>query len=748
MHRSDWKSLSGWKSLPILIGLVLAAGCGSESVTSHPRDAGPSSASDVAAADTTGTSSRMDAADTPWTTPVDAADSSLLSADASIDVPTPVDTSMPAVDASTGLDSGKPVDVHLPNPSSKRVIIFVWDGLRPDSVDATLTPRLAAMASKGVWFADNHSTYPTFTMMNAASFATGNFPAGTGFYGNSLWQEGLTGTDSAGATVDFNQPVFTEDYQILLDLQSYYGGKVLLIGTLFQAAQKAGLVTATVGKSGAAFLQDIAEGGYILDEKFAYPLAFAKELQAGGYALPRLTPNAYAAGSITLASNNGDPTASPGRTNFGDNSTSDPTDQTGSPYDKAHSYMMGVYLDVILAQKAPDLSLVWFRNPDSTEHAYGPGTANYRDALKSQDDLLGKLLDKLTALGIAGSTDVIVVSDHGHSTVSGPLAMFPLRGVKPDPSGTGHTWGDVDPNGFSASGDVRLAHLLTQAGFVAYDGVNCTFDPTMSGIMADGTPLYPIKYDTDGSICGTVNKRYNTPAYWVPAGPLPAKAIVIAANGGSDYLYVPDHDATTVASAVRLLQSREEYGAIFVAGRYGSLPGTLPLDSAKLEDTAGRSPDVVASFDYDETAVVQGMKGIEFESAQNYRGMHGTFSPIDVHNTLVALGPRFKSATQDTLPSGNVDVAPTVATILGLSLPSAAGRSLDEALVGGKAITDYTVAATNVAPATSATGLSMVTPTNTADPGKTTYTFQLKVKDLMIGAQTYRYFDSAKASRQ
>jgi len=724
--------------LPYVLAVVVwtfAAGCGDDVGVKLPVEAGaeanhpgspeagdkPSPSVDAVAADVPSVDGPP--IDAPW-----------VGGDAAADVPGPFDA---------------PVDASTANPNTKRVIIFVWDGLRPDSVDTTNTPRLAALAGKGVWFADNHATYPTFTMMNSASLATGNFPGATGFYGNNLWQEGPTGSDSAGGVVDFNQPIFTEDYQILLDLQSYYGGKLLLVGTLFQAAQKAGLTTATIGKSGAAFLQDIGEGGFILDEKFAYPLSFAKELQAQGYALPQLTPRAYSAGSLTLATTNGDPTAVPGRKNLPDNSTSDPTDQSGTPYNSAHSYMMGVYLDVILAQKGPELSLIWFRNPDSTAHAYGPGTYDYRDALKSQDELLGRLLDKLDALGMAASTDVIVVSDHGHSSVSGPLSLFPLRAVNPNASPLGIAWGDVDPNGYSVSGDVRLAHLMSQAGFIAYDGIGCTFDPAMSGVTADGKPLYPIKSDDDGSICQVVHKRYNTPAYFVPSGPLPPKTIVIAANGGSEYLYVPDHDATTVASAVEFLQSREEFGAIFVASRYGNLPGTLSLDQVKLEDTAGtRRPDIVASYDFDETAVVQGMKGIEFESAQNYRGMHGTFSPIDVHNTLIAVGPRFKAGMQDTLPSGNVDVAPTVAAILGLSLPEAAGRSLDEARLDGKATTDYTVTPSVLTPAAAATGLSMVLSTNVSDLGKASYTFRLKVKDLTIGSRTYRYFDSAKATRQ
>src|SRR5581483_3017725 len=138
----------------------------------------------------------------------------------------------------------------MTTPPSHRVIIFVWDGLRPDSITQTDTPNLYALKTGGVDFSDNHSTYPTFTMMNAAAFATGSFPGTTGFYGNTLWQQGPTGNTSAGTPADFVDPIFTEDYGILQDLDAYYNNQLLLVGTLFQAAQGAGLTTAAVGKSG------------------------------------------------------------------------------------------------------------------------------------------------------------------------------------------------------------------------------------------------------------------------------------------------------------------------------------------------------------------------------------------------------------------------------------------------------------------------------------------------------------------
>src|SRR5919199_1432697 len=98
---------------------------------------------------------------------------------------------------------------HAPGPPASapraRVIVFVWDGLRPDAITRAETPNLHALREEGVEFADHHSTYPTFTMVNAASLATGSRPGRHGFFGNVLWHPGPEGRDSAGKPVDFNR---------------------------------------------------------------------------------------------------------------------------------------------------------------------------------------------------------------------------------------------------------------------------------------------------------------------------------------------------------------------------------------------------------------------------------------------------------------------------------------------------------------------------------------------------------------
>jgi hypothetical protein len=63
------------------------------------------------------------------------------------------------------------------------------------------------------------------------------------------------------------------------------------------------------------------------------------------------------------------------------------------------------------------------------------------------------------------------------------------------------------------------------------------------------------------------------------------------------------------------------------------------------------------------------------------QGMHVSLSRYDVANTLIAAGPSFKKGLVNELPSGNFDVAPTVAHIMGIKPQQPMdGRILVEAL--------------------------------------------------------------------
>ena len=55
-------------------------------------------------------------------------------------------------------------------PRKRNVIIFVADGLRYGSVNATDTPAFWKVRTEGVNFANSHSVYPTLTMPNSQRF--------------------------------------------------------------------------------------------------------------------------------------------------------------------------------------------------------------------------------------------------------------------------------------------------------------------------------------------------------------------------------------------------------------------------------------------------------------------------------------------------------------------------------------------------------------------------------------------------
>src|SRR5262245_39640324 len=270
-----------------------------------------------------------------------------------------------------------------------------------------------------------------------------------------------------GSIIDFSSPAFIEDFGVVEAVRDSYQGRLTLVPTMLEAAQAKGLTTAAVGKFGAAFIQDYKRGGIILDEDAAMPLGFAKELQQAGYPLPRNSPNAYEAGALTLASDNGDPTASMSVQRLKDGQTGDPLDCSGALSRRGFAYLTDVFVNHILPNKKPDLTIFWSKEPDATNHAYGQETCNSIDATRMNDEILGRVVEKLRQLGWEASTDIIITQDHNHSTVSGDVAYFPLRAI------ADRGIGAVSREGYSVSGFVRTAELLNRDGLKAFDGAAC-----------------------------------------------------------------------------------------------------------------------------------------------------------------------------------------------------------------------------------------------------------------------------------
>jgi arylsulfatase A-like enzyme len=67
------------------------------------------------------------------------------------------------------------------------------------------------------------------------------------------------------------------------------------------------------------------------------------------------------------------------------------------------------------------------------------------------------------------------------------------------------------------------------------------------------------------------------------------------------------------------------------------------------------------------------------------KSSHGALSPYDMHATFIANGPSFRESVTSTIPTGAVDIMPTVLSLLGIDVPDGLdGRVLGEALRGGQ----------------------------------------------------------------
>ena len=268
----------------------------------------------------------------------------------------------------------------------------------------------------------------------------------------------------------------------------------------------------------------------------------------------------------------------------------------------------------------PALSVLWLGEPDLTQHESAPGAPAALAAIKSADENLAAVLSALDQRDARGRTDVFIVSDHGFSTIKR---------------------------------SVDLRRILNDAGFTA--------------------KIEELRIAKDGnqSAGGIRDKtEFNDQ-------PNPGD-IMLAANGGSVLFYVVGHDKKLIRRLVEFLQQSDFAGVIFTKE---PMEGTFGLTQALIQ--RGDAPDVVMAFRWTDLQNQFGVTGeidADWQRAAG-KGTHATLSRFDMHNTLIAAGPDFKRGQTDDLPTGNVDLVPTILQILGIKVPHQMdGRILSEAV--------------------------------------------------------------------
>ncbi len=453
--------------------------------------------------------------------------------------------------------------VALPSPllaagKASRVVVVVWDGMRPDFVTEETTPALFGLAREGVTFARHHPVYVSSTEVNGTALSTGVYPE----------QSGLIGNKEFRPQINPSRSIQMESLAAIRAGDLLTANHFLSVPTLAEILHSRGLTTAVCGAKGVALLLDRADRsspslgetvfeGHVLPESLV-----SKVTDSCGPFPPVSLPKAGRDAWTTLA-----------------------------------------LTTPIWDTQVPPFSVLWLSEPDHSQHETGPGSPTSLKAIRSSDRNLARVLEELDKRNLRDSTDIIVVSDHGFSTIS----------EKTD-----------------------VASVLNEHGFHAYRQL--------------------------------------------PASPVPDDSIFVVGNGGSVFFYVVGAKKGAVQRVAHFLQSQPFAGVLFARDH---VEGAFSLEEARINSPS--APDLVLSLRWRSDRSTNGTPGLLNSDYSQYgpgQGMHGSLSPFDMHNTCVAAGPDFRKGFVDNLPTGNIDITPTVLWILGVQPPGKlSGRVVEEAFI-------------------------------------------------------------------
>jgi hypothetical protein len=536
------------------------------------------------------------------------------------------------------------------NATPHNLILFVPDGLRALIVTTQSAPAMAAVRDKGVNFRNSHSMFPTFTMANASALSSGHYLGDTGTFSNTIYT--AFSSAPAGDTV----VPFIENDAVLGDIDAHFNGDYLDEETILKMARGKGFSTAAIGKVGPTLIFDHTDR---VDGPGAAHSIVVDDSTGSKTGVPLSDEIKDALTKANL------PLTTPGR---GDNGKTGDAKTPGTTVANVaqQAYFADIASKVVLpmfkARAKPFVLVYWSRDPDGSQHNQGdslntvtPGINGPTSmaGIKNADDNLAQLRKALDDLGLAATTDIIVSADHGFSTISKQSKTSPSAKVSYD-----DTPKDFLPMGFLA---LDLAKALDLP----------LFDPNdKNAAVGEG------KHPKAGN--GVLGKD--------PAKP----DLVVATNGGSDLIYLPNNDKKLAEHTIKALLEQDYISGIFVDDKLGKFAGTLPMSAINMKGTAVTpTPSIVVNFrTYVEGCDVPTNCQVQVADTvlRQGQGMHGSFGRGDTMNFMAAIGPDFKSGYVDALPVSNADVGTTAAKILGLTQNAHGkliGRVMTEAMPNG-----------------------------------------------------------------
>ena len=270
-----------------------------------------------------------------------------------------------------------------PPKQDRHVLLVVWDGMRPDFVNEQNTPALWKLAREGVTFSRHHSIYPTATNVNGAALATGVYPNRNTLLANREYRP----------QIHPRKPFENADPETIKKGDETSGGKYIALPTIAEIVRTAGRRTAIAGTKSVAYLHD---------RHAEWTRAASKNGLTKFAAAPM--PSSVRDETLRL---------------LGPFLT-DPKDTNA----QRNVFATRALTEILWRDELPAFSVLWLSEPDLTQHDTSPGSESSLAAVRNSDRNLSTVLDVLSKKKARETTDVLVVSDHGFSTI-GRNVNFP-----------------------------------------------------------------------------------------------------------------------------------------------------------------------------------------------------------------------------------------------------------------------------------------------------------------------------------
>lgn len=255
---------------------------------------------------------------------------------------------------------GQPMIQAVPH-----VILISIDGFRPDMyLDKKWpTPNLNLLMQQGVYANHMLSVFPAYTYPSHTAMVTGSLPARSG--------------------ICYNQPIGSKG-------EWNWYAKYILVPTLWQALHARGLTTAAVMWPGSVG----AEITYNMSEIWSINHPDDRITETRKYATPGLIDELERNATGKLDTTN----MSDGYLSLDENAG------------RIAAYIFKTYKPAFLA--------VHFAEVDGIEHEQGRDGDSVRLAIAANDRAIGDILEAVSRSGLWDSTTVIIVGDHGFSTIN------------------------------------------------------------------------------------------------------------------------------------------------------------------------------------------------------------------------------------------------------------------------------------------------------------------------------------------